>query len=96
MASEFNTVLINMITVVPPTIAALAAFKATQSVKAQVGEVDGRGTLATSTADTQSSVLLATKILDRMDERLEAVEKGQKAHEKWHAEGKPERRKNTP
>lgn len=102
MTSEFNTVLINMITVIPPTIAALAAFKATQSVKVQVrdvkdqvGETDGAGTIATATADTQSSVLLATKILDRMDERLEAVEKGQKAHADWHAKGQPERRKTT-
>lgn len=102
MPSDTSTVLINMFTVIPPTIAALAAFRATQSVKVQVkdvkdqvGETDGSGTIAAATADTQSSILLATKILDRMDERLETVEKGQKAHELWHAEGQRERRKSS-
>lgn len=90
---NFNTILINIITIVPPTIAALAAFRATQSVKAQVGETDGEGTIAQSTADTQSAVVIATKILDRMDERLQTVERGQKAHSEWHASGSPDRRK---
>lgn len=103
MPSDTSTVLINMFTVIPPTIAALAAFRATQSVKVQVkdvkdqvGETDGEGTIAAATADTQSSVVLVAKILDRMDERLEFVEKGQKAHADWHAKGQPERRKSTP
>lgn len=93
---DFSTIMINIVTIVPPTIAALAAFRATQSVKAQVGETDGEGTIAQSTADTQSSVLLATRILDRMDERLETVERGQREHEDWHASGRPDRRKPSP
>lgn len=93
---DFNTILVNIITIVPPTLAALAAFRATQTVKARVGEPDGEGTIASSAADTQSSVLLATRILDRMDERLRTVEDGQKSHSEWHAAGRPDRRKPAP
>lgn len=93
MANGWETVLINIVTIVPPTIMALAALKASQRVEKNIGETpDGTGSIAQVAADTHSATRLATTILDRMDERLEAVEKGQKNHEDWHAKGMPERR----
>lgn len=100
MASEWNTVLINMVTVIPPTIMALAALKSSQRVEKKVGDTPDGTTIADETISHNSTLRLATAILDRMDERLEAVEKSSaetaksySGHAQWHAEGMPERRK---
>lgn len=100
--STIALIIINLFTVIPPTIMALAALKSSQRVERQVGS-DGEGhgaTLMEKTASQDSTLKLATAILDRIDERLEAVERGHVAsmrwhdsHEEWHASGMPERRK---
>lgn len=101
MASEWSTVLINIVTVVPPTIMALAALKSSQRIEKQVATKDDGRTIADATISQDSTLKIATAILDRMDDRLAAVEKSQVKsmkwhddHEAWHAEGRPERRKS--
>ena len=93
-------ILINLLTVIPPTIMALAALKSSQRVEKQVATDDGGPTIAEATISQDSTLKIAAAILDRMDERLEAVEKTQVQsmkwhddHEAWHNSGRPERRK---
>lgn len=100
--STIALVLINLFTVIPPTIMAFAALKSSSRVEKEVKTNNGAPTIAESTISQESTLKIATAILDRMDERLEAVEKGQKKslawhdnHEEWHAAGMPERRKRT-
>lgn len=94
-----TTVIINLLTVIPPTIMALAAFQSARRVEKKVGDTPEGQTIADSAISHDSTLRIATAILDRMDERLEAVEKGQVKsnkwhdnHEAWHAAGEPERR----
>lgn len=102
--SALTVIITNMLTIVPPTIMAFAALKTAQRTEKKVGDPTdqegNRTSIAARTTSQDSTLRLATAILDRIDERLEAVEKTQlqsmrwhENHEEWHAAGMPERRK---
>lgn len=87
------SVIVNLIVTIPPTIMALAALRSSQRVERQVKTGEDTPTIAEAAISSESTLRIATAILDRMDERLSAVEKGQTSHEIWHAAGMPERRR---
>lgn len=102
-SEAITTVMINAITVVPPTIMAFAALKSSQKVGKAVGDsaVDQGVTLADAALQQDSSLRLLSAILDRIDERLEHVEMKTElltddaaSHAEWHRKGQPERRKS--
>lgn len=98
--SAVVVLLANVVSIVPPTIMAYAALQSSKRTERKVGDVNGT-TIADATLSQDSTLRLIGAILDRIDERVEAVEKRQVEshrwhdnHEKWHAAGMPERRKN--